>query len=86
LKDEARDQPIEVLECNWQAFEVFMRCDPSLSVGMGGGMYTGYASAEIQCVMELLGVRKSDRVNVFDAVKHMGRVWCEVRNAARATA
>lgn len=85
LRNEARDEHIEILECNWTCYEVFMRCDPTLHIGMAGAFYTGVASSEVMTAMRILRVPGADRLDVFDGVKHMMRVWAETRNAISAS-
>lgn len=86
MQHEAQQQPIEVLECNWTILQVFLRCEPTLSVGAASAVYTGMAAGEIVEVMALLRVPEPERVETFDGVRQMARVWCEARNAARTTA
>lgn len=84
LQNETRDDCIEVLECNWTTYLVFSRCEPTLHVGLGGALYTGVSSAEVTAVMDCMRVPESSRLDVFDGVKHMARIWAETRNAIAA--
>lgn len=85
LQSEAREEAIEVLECNWQCYQVFTRCDPTLHIGMAGAVYTGVPSAEVEAAMRVSRIPLEDQPAVFDGVKHMMSVWCKTRNAVMAT-
>lgn len=85
LQSEAREEAIEVLECNWQCYRVFSRCDPTLHIGMAGAVYTGVQSIEVEAAMRVSGIPAEDQADVFDGVKHMMGVWCKTRNDIMAS-
>lgn len=85
LRNEARDDCIEILESNWTCYEVFTRCEPTLHIGMAGALYTGVSSSEVTTVMRVMNVPRTERQDVFDGVKHMMRVWADTRNSISAS-
>jgi len=69
------DMVIEVWECNADAFYVFEAMGSQWRVGMAGA--TGLDYAAMPVVMDMVGVRKKHRAEVFASVRIMEQVALE---------
>lgn len=63
------DNTIEVWECNADAFYVFESMATQWRVGMAGA--TGLDYAAMPVVMDMVGIKKKDRTEVFASVRIM---------------
>ena len=63
------DNIIEVWECNADAFYVFESMATQWRVGMAGA--TGLDYAAMPVVMDMVGIKKKDRTEVFASVRIM---------------
>lgn len=72
---------IEVLEENWETFEVYQRCQHTFA-GMAG-LPIGFSASEVASAMAALRVPRRRQREVLDGVQLMGRVQARVLSERR---
>lgn len=75
---------IEVLEENWDAVQVFLRCTQLYSTSMAGACALGLTAMEIEAACRLCTVPRSTWPEVSMDVLHMGRIAAEALNRRQA--
>lgn len=87
----ACEQPttIEVLECNWTAVQVYLRCQQTVLSGMGGAAYLGVSASEAMASARMLRVRPPEWPELIDSVQMLASMVARIENekmAAKANA
>lgn len=75
---------IEVLECNWQAVEVFRRCQLTWVSGMRA-VCVGISAKEIRSAAWLMQIEQTEWMQLTDDVQLMGRVAAAALNKQKST-
>lgn len=71
---------IDVLAENWTTVQVYLRCQPDISVGWGE-RWNGISATEVRSAATMMRVPRDEWPDVLDGVQHMGRVVAEIRNS-----
>lgn len=77
------DRVVEVLACNWDALEVFQRCQLSI-VGAGlGVVHVGISATECRSAIALLRLPRARWLDALDGAQHIGSLVAGHLNARR---
>ena len=74
---------VEVLDENWDAVQVFIRCRQEYVAGMNGAFAIGFNAREVEAGCRLAGVRRARWPEISEDVLAMAGVAAEVLNARR---
>lgn len=66
-------QPIEVLECNWPAVQVYLASQWTLLLGFGASHYHGIATTELMAAMQVVGIPRRAWQDTLNRVRIMVR-------------
>jgi len=87
----ACEQPttIEVLDCNWTAVQVYLRCQQTMLAGMSGVAYLGVSASEAMASARMLRVPVREWPDTLDGAQSLAGMVAKIENdkaAARAKA
>jgi hypothetical protein len=83
--NDEREPPLWIAVLPWCAsiVEVFKRCQPQISVGMGV-LWQGVTAVEVRSACLMLGIPRREWARHIDGVQYMARVIAELRNKEAA--
>lgn len=78
----ACEQPttIEVLECNWAAVQVYLRCQQTVLSGMGGAAYLGVSASEVMASARMLRAHPREWPDLIDGVQMLAGYVAKIEN------
>jgi hypothetical protein len=74
----ARDEPVEVLQENWNAVNVFLRCQRNVVAGAGGALYLSVPALEVQAACSAMQVPFD--FQLLDDVQFLARELSAIQN------
>lgn len=78
LQGHETGEAVEVLRCNWDAVQVYMRCHWTVLVDSGAAAYVGIASTEIEICARALGIALD--ADLLDGVRIMAGAAATILN------
>lgn len=73
-----------MLEENWNAVQVFLRCAQGYLASMAGAWAMGFTAVEIESGCRLCAIAERDWPELSEQVRDMGRVAAEALNRRHA--
>ena len=79
----ACEQPvqIEVLDCNWTAVQVYLRCQQTMLAGMSGVAYLGVSASEAMASARMLRAPVREWPELIDSVQMLAGHVANIENA-----
>lgn len=72
-----------MLEENWEAVQVFQRCQQTWVANMGGAYALGFSALEVAAGCRLVGIAAADVMQVSEQAQEMGGVAATALNARK---
>lgn len=72
---------IEVLECNWTAVQVYLRCQQTMLASMSGVAYLGVSASEAMASARMLRVPVLEWPDTIDGVQMLAGYVANIENA-----
>lgn len=73
---------VEVLACNWETVDVFLRCQQTIASGMSA-CFLGISCSEVRAALELGEVPRRRWRRISAGVQQMGRIAASVLNTKK---
>lgn len=73
-------QEIEVLECNWTAVQVYLRCQMTTIAGMSGAVLLGVSASEAMASARMLRVPVREWPETIDGVQVLASLVAKIEN------